>query len=193
MNLIQPISIAAACFLALSACASAPPWASAPTAKVPPPAASDSKAQPAAAQDSAQDSAYDAAQDAANTGGTDPYGTVQAGGRQVDQGSRTNAPRQANAETAEGVVVLAPDGTVWSRGGGSNADYQGDVDSCYAFARGQVDHDARIESDVTSAFSFNSEGLGLIALRGRMSNFERHNRVPSLFNSCMVAKGYDRQ
>jgi hypothetical protein len=189
MNLIQPISIAAACFLALSACASAPPWASAPTAKAPPPAALDSKVQPAAAQDSAQHSA----QDSANSGGTDPYGTVQAGGRQVDQGSTTNPPQQANAETTEGVVVLAPDGTVWSRGGGANADYQGDVDSCYAFARGQVDHDARIESDVTSAFSSNSEGLGLIALRGRMSNFERHNRVPSLFNSCMVAKGYDRQ
>lgn len=185
MNLIQPISIATACFLALSACASAPPWASAPTAKAPPPAASDSKVQAAAAQDSADD--------AANTGGTDPYGTVQTGGRQVDQGSTTNAPQQANAETTEGVVVLAPDGTVWSRGSGVNAGYQGDVDSCYAFARGQVDHDARIESDVTSAFSFNSEGLGLIALRGRMSNFERHNRVPSLFNSCMVAKGYDRQ
>ncbi len=185
MNLVQPISIAAACFLALSACTSAPPWASAPTAKVPPPAASDSKAQPATAQDSAQD--------AGNTGGTDPYGTVQAEGRQAGQGSTTNAPQQANAESAEGVVVLAPDGTVWSRGGGANADYQGDVDSCYAFARGQVDHDARIESDVTSAFSSDSEGLGLIALRGRMSNFERHNRVPSLFNSCMVAKGYDRQ
>ncbi len=97
MNLFQPISIAAACFLALSACASAPPWASAPTAKAPPPAASDSKAQPAAAQDSAYDAAQDAAQDAANTGGTDPYGTVQAGGRQVDQGSTTNAPQQANA------------------------------------------------------------------------------------------------
>lgn len=186
MNLFQPISIAAACFLALSACASAPPspQASASAAKAPPPAASDGLVQPAAAQDSADG--------AASTSGTDPYGTVQAGGRQVDQGSTTDAPQQANAETTEGVVVLAPDGTVWS-GGGANADYQGDVDSCYAFARGQVDHDARIESDVTSAFSFNSEGLGLIALRGRMSNFERHNRVPSLFNSCMVAKGYDRQ
>ncbi len=189
MNLFQPISIAAACFLALSACASAPPWASAPTAKAPPSAALDSNVQPAVAQDSAQDSAYRAA----NTGGTDPYGTVQAGRRQVGQGSTTNAPPQANAETTEGVVVMAPDGTIWLRDGGANADYQGDMDSCYAYARGQVDHDARIESDVTSAFRFDSAGLGLTALRGRMSNFERHNRVPALFNSCMMAKGYDRQ
>ena len=176
MNLLQPISIAAACFLALSACASAPPS---------PPAASDGLVQPAAAQDSADG--------AANAGGTDPYGTVQAGGQQVDQGSTINTPQQANAETTEGVVVMAPDGTVWSRDGGANADYQGDMDSCYAFARGQVDHDARIESDVTSAFGFDSEGMGLTALRGRMSNFERHNRAPALFNSCMMAKGYDRQ
>ncbi len=187
MNLIQPFSIAAACFLALSACASAPPppRASASAAKVPPPAASDSNIQPAAAPDSAAG--------AANTGGTDPYGTDQEGGRQVNQESTINAPQQANAETTEGVVVLAPDGTVWSRGGAANPDYQGDVDSCYAYARGQVDHDARIESDVASAFNSGSDGLGLTALRGRMSNFERHNRVPALFNSCMVAKGYDRQ
>lgn len=188
MNLIQPISIAAACFLALSACASVfpPPGESAPTAKVPPPAASDSKIQPAAAPDSAPDSA-------ANTGGANPDGTDQAGGQQVSQGSTVNAPQQANAETTEGVVVLAPDGTVWSRGGGADADYQRDVESCYAYARGQVDHDARIESDVTSAFRSDSDGLGLTELRGRMSHFERHNRVPALFNSCMIAKGYDRQ
>jgi hypothetical protein len=191
MNLIQPISIAAACFLALSACASAPPphRASGSAAKVPPPAASDSTVQPAAAPDSA------APDSAAKTGATDPYGTDQAGGQQVSQGSTINAPQQANAETTEGVVVLAPDGTVWSRGGGANSDYQGDVDSCYAYARGQVDHDARIESDVASAFDSGSgsDGLGLTALRGRMSHFERHNRVPALFNSCMIAKGYDRQ
>ena len=189
MNLIQPFWIAAACFLALSACASVapPPRESAATAKVPPPAAADSKIQPAAAPDSAANTG------GTNPGGTNPDGTDQAGGQQVSQGSTINAPQQANAETTEGVVVLAPDGTVWSRGGGANSDYQGDVDSCYAYARGQVDHDARIESDVDAAFNSGSDGLGLTALRGRMSNFERHNRVPALFNSCMIAKGYDRQ
>jgi len=195
MNLIQPFWIAAACFLALSACASVfpPPQERAPTAKVPPPAAADSKVQPAATPDSAPDSAPDSTDGAAKTGGANPDGMDQAGGQQVSQGSTVNAPQQANAETTEGVVVLAPDGTVWSRGGGADADYQRDVDSCYAYARGQVDHDARIESDVDAAFNSGSDGLGLTALRGRMSHFERHNRVPALFNSCMIAKGYDRQ
>ncbi len=176
MNLFQPISIAAACFLALSACASAPPS---------PQAASDGLVQPAAAQDSAYG--------AANAGGIDSYGAIQAGGQQTNQELTTSAPQQANTETTEGIAVMAPDGTVWLRGGGANADYQGDMDSCYAYARGQVGHDARIERDVTSAFRFDSAGMGLTALRGRMSNFERHNRVPALFNSCMIAKGYDHQ
>ena len=91
MNLFQPISIAAACFLVLSACASAPPSprASASAAKAPPPAASDGLAQPAAAQDSAYGGA--------NTGGTDPYGAIQAGGQQAgqqtNQGLTTSATR----------------------------------------------------------------------------------------------------
>jgi hypothetical protein len=183
MNLFQPIFIAAACGLALSACASAPqaPRASAPAtlAKVPPPASG--VIQPAGAEVSAYG--------AANTGGTYPYGTIQS----ADQGNVVEAPQQANAETTEGVVVMAPDGTVWLRGGGDNAAYQGDVDSCYAYARGQVAHDARIESDVATAFDSDAAGFGLSALRGRMNDFERTNRVPSLFSSCMLAKGYNRQ
>jgi hypothetical protein len=44
-----------------------------------------------------------------------------------------------------------------------------------------------------AAFQSEAGGLGLAALRGRMNNFERTQRVPSLFGSCMVAKGYSRQ
>ncbi len=88
---------------------------------------------------------------------------------------------------------MGPDGTVWIRSGAVDARYQSDVDSCYAYARGQVAHDARIESDVSAAFQSEAGGLGLAALRGRMNNFERTRRVPSLLSSCMVAKGYSRQ
>jgi hypothetical protein len=194
MNLFQPISIAAACVLALSACASAPPayrapQASAPAAVAKAPAASGSLIQPV--------SAYGAA----NTGGTYPYGTDQTGAETVTQqtaqafslSAPQQAPQQANAETTEGVVVMGPDGAVWSHAGGQNTAYQGDVDSCYAYARGQVAHDVRIESDVASAFDSDSGGFGLAALRGRMNDFERTNRVPALFNSCMTVKGYNRQ
>ncbi len=198
MNLFQPISIAAACVLALSACASAPPaqQARAPATLAPatlaealPPPAASGMIQPIAAEV--------AAYGAANTGGTYPYGTAQGTAQVAGQGFARKvpqqAPQQARAETTEDVVVMGPDGTVWLRAAGENATYRGDVDSCYAYARGQVAHDVRIESDVASAFDFDAGGFGLAALRGRMNNFERGNRVPALFNSCMTAKGYNRQ
>lgn len=194
MNLFQPILIATACVLALSACASAPPAqrtrAPAPLAKAPPPAAAGSMILPAAAEGSAYG--------AANTGGTYPYGTAQGGTAQMTtQGFAMKvpqqAPQQARGETTEGVVVMGPDGTVWLRAASENPAYRGDVDSCYAYARGQVAHDVRIENDVASAFDSDAGGFGLTALRGRMNNFERGNRVPALFSSCMLAKGYNRQ
>lgn len=188
MNLFQPILIATACVLALSACASAPPIqrtrAPATAVEAPPPAAS-SMIQPVAADGSAYG--------AANTGGTYPYGTAQVAGQVAGQGFAIKVPQQASTETSEGVVVMGPDGTVWAHIGGENAAYRGAVDSCYAYARGQVDHDERIESDVASAFDSDAGGFGLAALRGRMNNFERNNRVPALFNSCMSTKGYNRQ
>ncbi len=197
MTLFQPIFIATACVLALSACASAPPVQRTPApvaaVKAPPPAASG-MSQPVAAEVSAYGTA--------NTGGTYPYGTAQGGtvqtaaqkaAQKTTQGFAIEVPQQANAETIEGVVVMGPEGTVWLRGGGENAAYRGDVDSCYAYARGQVAHDARIESDVATAFDSDADGFGLAALRGRMNHFERSNRVPALFNSCMTAKGYNRQ
>ena len=178
MNLVQPIFIAAACAVTLSACASAPPAQRAP---VP----ASGMIQPVAAEVSAYG--------AANTGGTYPYGTAQVAGQEPVQGFAMKVPQQANAESTEGVVVMGPDGTVWLRDGGDNAVYRGDVESCYAYARGQVDHDARIERDVASAFESDAAGFGLTALRGRMNNFERGNRVPALFSACMSAKGYNRR
>ncbi len=174
MTPFQPLLVAAACALALSACASAPP---APKTSVPPPSATAGLDQPAATGGSVYG--------AANTGGTYPYGTTQTAGN--------GATQQAAADATDEIVVMGPDGTVWIRSGAVDARYQSDVDSCYAYARGQVAHDARIESDVGAAFQSEAGGLGLAALRGRMNNFERTRRVPSLFRSCMVAKGYSSQ
>ncbi len=193
MNLFQPILMAAACVFALSACSYAPPAqrtrAPATVVKAPPPAMDGGMIQPVAA--------HITAYGAANTGGTYPYGTAQGTTQGTAQGTTQGfaikVPQEANAETTEGVVVMGPDGTVWLRGASEDVAYQGDVDSCYAYARGQVDHDARIERDVASAFDSDAGGFGLTELRGRMSNFERSHRVPTLFSSCMAAKGYSRQ
>ncbi len=180
MNHVQPILILAACVLALSACASVSPVERAPAPAAVAPATSG-LIEPAAVESSAYG--------AANTGGTYPYGTGQA----VDQEPAQGEPQQANAEVTEGIVVIGPDGTVWLRAEEEDPAYRGDVDSCYAYARGQVDHDVRIESDVASAFDSDDAGFGMAALRGRMNEFERINRVPDLVSSCMSSKGYNRQ
>ncbi len=174
MTPFQPLLVAAACALALSACASAP---RASKTSVPPPPPTAGLEQPAAAGGSSYG--------AANTGGTYPYGTIQTPG--------TGATRQAAADATGEIVVMGPDGRVWIQSSAVDPGYQGDVESCYAYARGQVAHDARIESDVGAAFQSEASGLGLAALRGRMNNFERTRRVPSLFNSCMASKGYSSQ
>ncbi len=179
MTPLQPLLIAAACALALSACASAP---RVPKTSVPPPSATVAPEQPAATGGSVSGgSVYGAA----NTGGTYPYGTIPA--------ADTGATQQAAAGATDEIVVMGPDGTVWVRSSAVDVRYQSDVDSCYAYARGQVAHDARIESDVSAAFRSEAGGLGLAALRGRMNNFERTRRVPSLFRGCMAAKGYSSQ
>ena len=181
MTPFQPLLIAAACALALSACASAP---RAPKTSVPPPSATAGLEHPAATGASLYGAAATGGSvyGAANTGGTYPYGTIQT--------ANTGATQQAAADSTDEIVVMGPDGAIWVRSGAVDARYQSDVDSCYAYARGQVAHDARIESDVSAAFQSEAGGLGLAALRGRMNNFERTRRVPSLFNSCMAAKGY---
>ncbi len=179
MTPYQPLLIAAACALALSACASAPRVSK---TSVPPPSATAGLEQPVATGGSVSGgSVYGAA----NTGGTYPYGTIQT----ADTGATPQAPAGAKDE----IVIMGSDGTVWIRSGAVDARYQSDADSCYAYARGQVAHDARIESDVSAAFRSEAGGLGLAALRGRMNHFERTRRVPSLLSSCMVAKGYSRQ
>ena len=172
---VQPLLIAVASVLALAACSSAPST----TQKVsPPPATAPGPDQPAAGGTSVSGNV--------NTGGTYPYGTVQKLG--------TGASQETGTGVTEGVVVMGPDGTVWIRSDASDDEhYRTDVDSCYAYARAQVAHDVRIESDRHAAFESEAGGLGLAALRSQMDNFERSRRIPSLFNNCMASKGYSRQ
>ncbi len=183
MNHVHPILIAAACVLVLSACASV---SEVQRDRAPAPVVTTQPQSGGLIQPTVADAP---AFGAVNTGGTYPYGTAQA----VDQGTAIKMPQQVNAEATEDVVVIGPDGAVWLRAVDENPTYKGDVDSCYAYARGQVEHDVRIESDVASAFDSDEALFGTIALRERMNDFERINRVPNLVSSCMSSKGYNRQ
>ena len=109
--------------------------------------------------------------------------------READSG----VAQEATMGTTKEIVLMAPDGTVRIRPSTASEPYREDADSCYAYARGEVAHDAWIEIEVNAAFEHEPGGLGLAGLRRRMNNFERARRVPSLFNRCMVAKGYGRR
>ncbi len=174
MTSFRPLLIAAAAALALAACSFSP---SAPRTSVPPPSPALGLDQPAATAGSAYD--------VANAGGAYPYGVIRKG----DSG----AVQETAVETTEEIVLMGPDGTVRIGPSTTSERYREDADSCYAYARGEVAHDARIEIDVNAAFENEAGGLGLAELRRRMNNFERTRRVPSLFNRCMVSKGYSRQ
>ena len=174
MTLFRSFLIAAAAALALAACSFSP---SAPKTSVPPPPPSLSLDQPAA------------------TAGPD-YGVANAGGAYPDGAiwkGDSGVAQEATVETTEEIVLMGPDGTVRIRPSTTSERYLEDADSCYAYARGEIAHDARIEIDVNAAFEHDAGGLGLAELRRRMNNFERTRRLPSLFNRCMVAKGYGRR
>ncbi len=68
-----------------------------------------------------------------------------------------------------------------------------DVEACYDSAQAQIDHDTRIERDRSAAFDSSDAGLGLSALRQRMSTFGQSKRRRTLFNDCINAKGYSRK
>ena len=174
MTLFRSFLIAAAAALALAACSFS---LSAPKTSVPPPPPSLSLYQPAAAAGPA-------------------YGVAKVGGAYLDGALRngdSGVAQEASVGATEEIVLIGSDGTVRIGHGTASERYREDADSCYAYARGEIAHDARIEIDVNAAFENEAGGLGLAGLRRRMNNFERTRRVPTLFNRCMVAKGYGRR
>ncbi len=173
MSRFRSLLIAAAATSALAACSLSPP---APKTSIPPPSPALGRDLPAATAGSAYG--------VANTGGAFPHGAIRKGDSDVAQ--------EPTAETTEEIVLMGLDSTVKITPSTTSERYREDADSCSAYARGEVAHDTRIEIDVNAAFESEAGGLGLAALRRRMSHFERTRRVPSLFNSCMVAKGYSR-
>ncbi len=82
---------------------------------------------------------------------------------------------------ANGIVLVDPSAT-------ANRS-KPDVEVCYDSAQAQIDHDVRIERDRSAAFDSSDAGLGLMALRERMSAFEQRQRRQTLFIDCLKAEG----
>ena len=104
------------------------------------------------------------------------------------------APAPAAAPVPDGgvVVLTGPGGSQWVKPGVDEARYRADVDGCVGYAQAQIAHDERIERDSAAAFDTFPSGLGTTELRSGMRRFERGNRRGSLFNECMIAKGYTK-
>ena len=85
---------------------------------------------------------------------------------------------------ANGIVLVDPSATADRS--------KPDVEACDDSAQAQIDHDARIERDRSAASDSSDAGLGLSALRQRMSTFGQSQRRQTLFIDCINAKGYSR-
>lgn len=174
MTLSRPLLISATAALVLAACSFSP---SAPKTRAPPPSSALYLDQPVTTVGSA-------------------YGAANADGAYLGSAihkGNSGAAQETVVETTEEIVFMGPDDAVRIRPTTANERYQDDADSCYASARGEIAHDARVEFDMNAAFENEARGLGLAELRKRMNNFERAGRMPAQFNRCMPAKGYGRR
>lgn len=85
--------------------------------------------------------------------------------------------------------VEVPDSVSWNNPGVSPKQNRADLESCYGYAVGQVQHDIRIEDDRT-AMRDNDLGIGYFELQQSMTDFDHQNRRLSLFEDCMISHGY---
>ena len=85
---------------------------------------------------------------------------------------------------ANGIVLVDPSATADRS--------KPDVEACDDSAQAQINHDARIERDRSAASDSSDAGLGLSALRQRMSTFGQSQRRRTLFIDCINAKGSSR-
>ncbi|RMD64575.1 MAG: hypothetical protein D6826_02090 [Alphaproteobacteria bacterium] len=113
-------------------------------------------------------------------------------GRPATAAPSPAAPASQGGQGAEtgGIIVRTPGGAVWIEPETGNTARQADIDACYHYAHAQITRDRRMETDSSAAFDAFPSGLGLGALRQRMSAYEQGNRQASLFEACMESKGY---
>ncbi|MFQ6017906.1 MAG: hypothetical protein ACE5KF_06890 [Kiloniellaceae bacterium] len=177
-----PLPVTVVAVLGLAACASSP------RTGIPLPAAAGGAAQAVSDVAGTGTTAGRTIYGAADTGGTDPDSTVRTTEAETGGGS-SGAPEAAGDAP---ILLKGPDGAVWVKPGTGVGRYRADIEACDTYARAQIDHDVRIESDMGAAFDSSDAGFGLTALRHRMRSFERTRRRPALFSDCMNAKGYTR-
>jgi len=114
-------------------------------------------------------------------------------------GSRAAPPPSAAAGRDDGSSGLPLSGPIevpetarWSNPNVTTEQHRADLESCYGYARGQVRHDERIESD-RGALRDDDLGVGFSELSQSMTQFDLKQRRSSLFTDCMEARGYSTE
>lgn len=99
------------------------------------------------------------------------------------------------AATFEGIPidgpVEVPESVTWNNPGVSKEQNRADLESCYGYSWGQIQHDIRIEDD-RGALRNDDLGIGFVELNRSMNQFDFKNRRSNLFEDCMVTRGYNQ-
>ena len=85
--------------------------------------------------------------------------------------------------------VEVPESANWNNPGVSKEQNRADLESCYGYSYGQVQHDMQIEDD-RATLRDDDLGIGFVELNRSMNAFDFRNRRESLFEDCMESKGY---
>ena len=105
-------------------------------------------------------------------------------------------PASATGQSGAGLQGLPLEGPVevpesvgWNNPGVSKEQNRADLESCYRYSRGQVQHDILIEDD-RATLRGDDLGIGYVQLNRSMNEFDFRNRKETLFEDCMESRGY---
>jgi hypothetical protein len=101
-------------------------------------------------------------------------------------------PRESLGPPVTSGAVLQPQAGLWQKAGVEESVYRDDLDSCVALAHAEVTHDQRIERDREAARDRTAEGLAISEFSDRVQAYDEKRRWAGRFDSCMIAKGYNR-
>lgn len=98
------------------------------------------------------------------------------------------------APTTAPPLLNAPVGEAeYRRNGVDESQMRADVEDCYYYARGLVQHDRRIESDREATIQGGAGDSGTTMFRRQVQAYGEDSTYRRSFDACMRGKGYERR
>lgn len=94
----------------------------------------------------------------------------------------------ASPEPAAGGVTLQDEAGATQAP--SNAQREKDAEDCYTYAQASVARDIQVQDDRSAIFDTSSNSRDVYAFTNRLDEYGNQQRLGSLYDSCMAAKGY---